>query len=222
MCCGLNCRIVPPLPADNVFYAMVQGRHSFGLFRSSEGNVQVGWTLHGDEERDWRTVNWPQQLVAAAPPWLADYFRAQAETIEEPTLFSVTVGRAPQWSVPGLLLLGDAVHPMSPIRAQGINMALRDAIVATNHLVPILTGTADPTDIDVVLPRIQAERDPEIIRIQQLQRSELAQGELLRNDGLLRQAVGMLTPVLGLGVRRSWVQRQRQLRQGVTSVTLRV
>ena len=27
---------------------------------------------------------------------------------------------------------------MSPIRAQGINMALRDAIVAANHLVPAL------------------------------------------------------------------------------------
>jgi len=44
----------------------------------------------------------------------------------------------PNWYAPGLLLLGDAVHPMSPIRAQGINMALRDVIVAANHLVTLL------------------------------------------------------------------------------------
>jgi 2-polyprenyl-6-methoxyphenol hydroxylase-like FAD-dependent oxidoreductase len=31
---------------------------------------------------------------------------------------------------------------MSPIRAQGINMALRDSIVAANYLVPLLQAEA--------------------------------------------------------------------------------
>ncbi|MEY4808469.1 MAG: hypothetical protein RLZZ206_2858, partial [Cyanobacteriota bacterium] len=41
---------------------------------------------------------------------------------------------------PGLLLLGDAAHPMSPLRAQGLNMALRDALVAAERLLPLLCG----------------------------------------------------------------------------------
>jgi hypothetical protein len=39
-----------------------------------------------------------------------------------------------------LLLLGDAAHPMSPLRAQGLNMALRDALVAAELLLPVLCG----------------------------------------------------------------------------------
>ena len=81
-------------------------------------------------------------------------------------------GRCPRWYAPGLLLLGDAVHPMSPIRAQGINMALRDVIVATKYLVFLLyeraTDAAIDAAIDAVLPQIQAEREPEIIRAQPL------------------------------------------------------
>ena len=42
---------------------------------------------------------------------------------------NVIVGRCTSWSRQGLLLLGDAAHPMAPIRAQGINLALRDVIV---------------------------------------------------------------------------------------------
>ena len=100
----------PSLPVDNVFYSVVQGRHAFGLFRSSEGHLQVGWALHNDDPRDWKTVHWPEQLAAASPPWLATHFRTYADTIERPVLLSVTVGRAPRWHVPGVLLLGDAVH----------------------------------------------------------------------------------------------------------------
>ena len=210
----------PYLPAENVFYSIVQGRHAFGLFRSSEGHVQLGWALHKNDSRDWKTVNWPAKLAAAAPTWLAAHLRSCTETIERPVLLSVTVGRAPRWYVPGVLLLGDAAHPMSPIRAQGINMALRDAIVATNYLVPAWRGADHAATIDAVLPQIQAERDPEIMRIQQLQQAEVAQGERLRNNTLMRQAVRWLAPWLRGGVRRSWLQRQHQLRQGVTEVIL--
>jgi 2-polyprenyl-6-methoxyphenol hydroxylase-like FAD-dependent oxidoreductase len=102
-----------------------------------------------------------------------------------------------------LLLLGDAVHPMSPIRAQGINMALRDVIVAANHLVPLLREGATDAAIDAVLPHIQAEREPEIIRAQQLQCEEAAQAELLRKSALLRWGASQLAPLLGKGVRHS-------------------
>lgn len=212
----------PTVPTANEFHSVITGRHAFGLFRSSEGELQVGWVLHREEAKVWKTVHWPERLAAASPPWLAAHFRAYAETIARPMLLSVIVGRAPRWFAPGLLLLGDAVHPMSPIRAQGINMALRDAIVAANHLVPLLKGKRDLDALDAVLPQIQAEREPEIIRVQHLQRTEMAQGELLRENGLIRQVASGLAPILGRVVKRSWVRRQRQLRQGVTAVRLRV
>jgi 2-polyprenyl-6-methoxyphenol hydroxylase-like FAD-dependent oxidoreductase len=111
---------------------------------------------------------------------------------------------------------------MSPIRAQGINMALRDVIVAANHLVPLLREGATDVAIDAVLPQIQAFREPEIIRAQQLQSQEAAQAELLRKSALLRWGASQLAPLLGKLVRHSWLARQRQLRQGVTQIQLTV
>jgi 2-polyprenyl-6-methoxyphenol hydroxylase-like FAD-dependent oxidoreductase len=208
--------------SENIFYSIVRDRHAFGLFRSSEGNLQVGWALHEDAPIDWKQADWPEILASASPPWLAEHIRTHAETIERPILLSVVVGRCPCWYAPGLLLLGDAVHPMSPIRAQGINMALRDVIVAANHLVPPLRDGATDAAIDAVLPKIQAEREPEIVRAQQLQRQEAAQAELLRKSALLRWGASQLAPLLGKRVRHSWLQRQRQLRQGVTQIQLTV
>lgn len=208
--------------SENIFYTIVRARYAFGLFRGSEGNLQVGWALHEDAPIDWKQVDWSIVLAEVSPPWLAEHFRTHAETIERPVLLSVVVGRCPRWHAPGLLLLGDAVHPMSPIRAQGINMALRDVIVAANHLVPLLRDGAKDAAIDAVLPQIQAEREPEIIRAQQLQSQEAAQAELLRKNALLRWAASRLAPLLGNLVRYSWLARQRQLRQGVTQIHLTV
>ncbi len=212
----------PQFAAENIFYSILQDQQGFGLFRSSEGNLQVGWGLEAKDAINWKQVDWAQKLALASPPWLAAHFQTYADTIERPVLLSVVVGYCPDWSVPGLLLLGDAAHPMSPIRAQGINMALRDAIVAANYLVPLLQKNSSQAAIDAALPQIQAERSPEILRVQQLQAQEAAQGQKLTNSALLRWIVSRFGPLLRQRVRQSWLDRQHQLRQGVTNVKLRV
>ena len=212
----------PRFESENVFYSILNGRHAFGLFRGSEGNLQLGWALHEGDDMDWKQIDWSIQLASVSPPWLAEHFREKAETIERPVLLSVVVGRCPRWYVPGLLLLGDAAHPMSPIRAQGINMALRDVIVAANHLVPLLRQRSEHADIDATLPQIQAEREPEIVRSQQLQSHEASLAQRLGKSALLRWVASNLPNVLRKLVRQSWLARQRELRQGVTQIQLTV
>lgn len=210
----------PRFASENVFYSIVDDHHAFGVFCSSEGNLQVGWTLSKTFTQDWKVDNWGEIFANASPAPLAEHFRAFATTIEKPVLLSVVVGLCPRWYKSGLLLLGDAAHPMSPIRAQGINMALRDVIVATNHLVPVLSSGI--TDIDAVLPQIQLLREPEIIRVQKLQAQEAAQAELLGKSALLRWGVSQFAPVIRYPIRLSWLKRQRQLRQGTTQIELSV
>lgn len=41
-----------------------------------------------------------------------------------------------RWHLPGLLLIGDAAHVMSPVGGVGINYAIQDAVAAANILVP--------------------------------------------------------------------------------------
>jgi len=206
--------------SENVFYLILNGDRAFSLFRGSEGNIQVGWTLH-DTSAKWKQIDWSKMFASVSPTGLAEYFRQNAEAIERPVLLSVVVGCCPRWYVPGLLLLGDAAHPMSPIRAQGINMALRDVIVAANHLVPVLHASKY-TGIDAALSQIQAEREPEIVRVQELQKEELTQGQLLIKSTLLQSIVSQLAPLIGKRIRQSWLKRQHLLRQGVTKVKLTV
>jgi 2-polyprenyl-6-methoxyphenol hydroxylase-like FAD-dependent oxidoreductase len=212
----------PAFEAENVFYSVLRGEAAFGVFQGSEGNLQVGWSLNRDKPIEWQKVDWAEKLAAASPEWLASHFRAQKDAIERPLLLSIVVGRCPQWHRPGVLLLGDAAHPMSPIRAQGINMALRDVIVATNHLVPVLQQSPNLAAIDAALAQIQAEREPEIIEIQRLQQAEVAQAELMHNYPILRHAVSRLAPIIGGRIRHRWLDRQLQLRRGFTQVDLKV
>ncbi len=207
--------------SKNIFYSILQGRERFGLFRASSGQFHIGWGLHADDNYDWQQVDWVEKLAATSPPWLAEHILEHRQSLTKPMLLSVVVGRCDRWSVPGLLLLGDAVHPMSPIRAQGINMAFRDVIVAINHLVPLLTqSSANLSKIDAALPQIQLEREPEIIRIQQLQAQEVGQAELLHNYAFLRWGAKTFATIIRPGIRASWLRRQKQLRQGVTKVFL--
>jgi 2-polyprenyl-6-methoxyphenol hydroxylase-like FAD-dependent oxidoreductase len=46
----------------------------------------------------------------------------------------VEVSRVRQWYRPGLLLIGDAAHTMSPVAGVGISLAIQDAAVASNVL----------------------------------------------------------------------------------------
>lgn len=60
---------------------------------------------------------------------------------QQVSLLSVESSRCPRWYLPGLLLIGDAAHAMSPVGGLGINYAIQDAVVAANLLTkPILDG----------------------------------------------------------------------------------
>ena len=209
--------------SSNTFYSIVKGKDAYGLFRGSQNKLHIGWGLHADDDYSWKETDWTQKLIYASPDWLAKHIQTHQKSLTKPLLLSVVVGRCDRWYKPGLLLLGDAVHPMSPIRAQGINMAFRDAIVAANYLVPLLDRfDLDYKAIDAVLPQIQRDREPEIIRMQKLQAQEMAQAELLHNNAFLRWGATTFAPIIRPGIRASWLRRQKQMRRGVTNVRLNI
>lgn len=69
-------------------------------------------------------------------------------------LLSVEADRCRRWYRPGLLLIGDAAHVMSPVGGVGINMAIHDAVVAANVLTPrLLLGWVRSSDLAAVQRR---------------------------------------------------------------------
>ncbi|BAZ09364.1 putative monooxygenase, FAD-binding protein [Calothrix sp. NIES-4071] len=209
---------------ENTFYAVSNGDKSFGLFHGAEeGKLHLSWILFPDKsqyEIDQKPAQWAPIFASVAPSWMAEHIVKSADTIERPIKLSVVVGRCPSWYAPGVMLLGDAAHPMSPIRAQGINVALRDVIVTVNHLVPLLQAKATGAEIDAALANIQAERTPEIIRAQQLQSEEADQAEILRKYAFIRPILFFGARLLRKKIRHNWVERQHEMRVGVTQVSL--
>lgn len=72
------------------------------------------------------------------------------------SLLSVESSRCDTWHAPGLLLIGDAAHVMSPVGGVGINYAVQDAVVAANTLFqPLLAGEVP----DRLLAQVQRRRE---------------------------------------------------------------
>jgi 2-polyprenyl-6-methoxyphenol hydroxylase-like FAD-dependent oxidoreductase len=77
------------------------------------------------------------------------------------SLLSVESSRCPKWYRPGLLLIGDAAHVMSPVGGVGINYAIQDAVVAANVLSgPLKAAQSQLKDLDVrYLAAVQHQRE---------------------------------------------------------------
>jgi hypothetical protein len=97
-------------------------------------------------------------------------------------------------------------------------MALRDAWVASVHLVPLLRSGATGATLDQVLATIEAERQPEITALQHLQAAEANRGELLSHQAWLRCGLALAAPIVGPAVAAHWIHQQQPLRLGLAAL----
>jgi 2-polyprenyl-6-methoxyphenol hydroxylase-like FAD-dependent oxidoreductase len=94
-----------------------------------------------------------RERLAAFAPVLADRV-AELDSWDKIKLLTVIVDRLRNWHRPGLLCIGDAAHAMSPIGGIGINLAIQDAVAASNILAaPLLAGTVDGGTLGAVQRR---------------------------------------------------------------------
>jgi 2-polyprenyl-6-methoxyphenol hydroxylase-like FAD-dependent oxidoreductase len=89
-------------------------------------------------------------------PWLGDRLDGLTD-FSQLTLLNVRITRLPSWYRPGLLLLGDAAHVISPVGGNGINIAVADAADAGNTLAGPL-ASADPAAIDAAARAFEVRR----------------------------------------------------------------
>lgn len=94
--------------------------------------------------------------LAGAVPAIADRVGELREW-KQISVLSVESSRLKRWYKPGLLLIGDAAHVMSPVGGVGINYAIQDAVVASNVLGQKLRAGM-PVEIGD-LDRVQRSRE---------------------------------------------------------------
>ena len=107
-------------------------------FRKSISEIEPNFTKHVESLKEWNQCS----------------------------LLSVESSRCPVWHMPGLLVIGDAAHVMSPVGGVGINYAVQDAVVAANVLTfPLLNREVHERD----LAEVQRQREWPTRVIQKIQ-----------------------------------------------------
>jgi 2-polyprenyl-6-methoxyphenol hydroxylase-like FAD-dependent oxidoreductase len=102
-------------------------------------------------------------------------------------MLTVVIDRLRRWHAPGVLLIGDAAHAMSPMGGVGVNLAVQDAVAAARILAPHLAaaeaGGAIPgalfKSLESQMRRVQARRLYPTLATQILQRA-LGRGVITR------------------------------------------
>ena len=192
-------------------------------YPTADGQLQVGMVIPKGGFAALRARGkdqWTEELIAAFPAYLADHLRAHRELVAGATLLDVVCGRLTEWTAPGLLLIGDAAHPMSPVGGQGVNIALRDALVAANHLCPVLMAGSDPSAVDAAARQVRDERWPEIVAVQDMQQTH-ARGLISPNSWRSRLVNRLLPWLVRTGLLQ-WLQRKefRVMSEGAVPVKL--
>jgi 6-methylpretetramide 4-monooxygenase len=153
-----------PTDENDLVYVTVRGPSVAIAFPSRRRRMQVGWLIPKGSFSIFRARPLDEVLnglIACAPTEAADVLRRELTDVASLALLPIASEQVTRWWRPGLLLIGDAAHPMSPVAAQGINVAVQDAVVAARRLA----GAVDLPDIDRALASIQQEREHAVRRI---------------------------------------------------------
>lgn len=158
-----------------------------------------------------------KERVVAAVPKLIPNIDA-VKSFDDVKLLTVKVDRLNQWAKPGLVMIGDSAHAMSPIGGVGINLAIQDAVAAAN----LLSGPlADGELRDDMLPsvrktRLWAVRVTQFIQVQaqnrlvapMVKQSTAGKGvptplKIISRIGFLRK---LMARFVGIGVRAEHIR----------------
>ncbi|TEA78753.1 FAD-dependent oxidoreductase [Allopusillimonas ginsengisoli] len=201
----------------------VAGRGGFLVLLNRNDYWQVACVIPKGQAEEWRRkpIEQFRNNIARRCAMLTPHVDA-IQSWDDVKLLEVRVDRLRRWHRPGLLLIGDAAHAMSPIGGVGINLAIQDAVAAANILGPVLQGQS-PVE-EHMLAAVQKRRmlpTRLMQRVQLIMQRRLIEPALAaKDDGQAARAPAIarfLTKsrlirtiparIFGLGFRREHVRR---------------
>jgi 2-polyprenyl-6-methoxyphenol hydroxylase-like FAD-dependent oxidoreductase len=159
-----------PLRAVNVIHTgrIYVGNGRFMAMANRGSYWQIGYSLEKGKYKQLRSrgIDAFRNSIVELAPWLTSTID-ELQDWKQTSLLSVEISRVSRWYRPGLLLIGDAAHVMSPVFGVGINYAIQDAVVAANVVGPRLqVGSLSIQD----LAQVQLRREFATRVMQTLQR----------------------------------------------------
>jgi len=185
---------------EGTFGRITAGRFAAMIDRGDYWQVAYAIPKGADAKLRAQSIDTLRESVADLMPFLADRTH-ELRGWDDVRSLEVQVNRLRRWHAPGLLLIGDAAHAMSPIGGVGINLAIQDAVAAANLLVePLRSGRVT----ERALARVRRRRWLPTVVTQTVQRvvQRRLLGPVLQGQGP-GAALGPLRRVARLGfVRR--------------------
>ncbi len=176
-------------------------------------HYQLGYVIAKGSYRELRDAGLEklQESLATLAPELDDRLDT-LQSWQQISVLSVESSCLRKWHLPGLLLIGDAAHVMSPVAGVGINYAIQDAIVSANllsqplraarvddaHLAAVQSARYLPTR---VIQAFQAFVQRQIVRQALNSNAAFKPPPALRLPGLRT----LPTYLIGFGIRRAHV-----------------
>jgi 2-polyprenyl-6-methoxyphenol hydroxylase-like FAD-dependent oxidoreductase len=120
---------------------------------------QISLTLKkGVDYKTWKANGIEAMRAAIAD--MVPQFKDRMESIDwkDTSLLPVELKQTQQWYRDGVLVIGDAAHIMSPFGGIGINLAIRDAVIAANTLAaPLMAQKVTVRHLKKVQDRVMWE-----------------------------------------------------------------
>ncbi|MFF3838326.1 FAD-dependent monooxygenase [Streptomyces sp. NPDC001930] len=135
------------------------------------GLVRVGLNIPKGGLKEFRRlgVGALRSRLASLVPELAPAAEEHITDWSSMMLLDIFTTSVPQWSRPGLVLMGDAAHTLSPVLGQGVNHAVIDAVTLARLVAPVLDAPVRSGRLDAATLRFQQLRGPHVERARKVQ-----------------------------------------------------
>jgi 2-polyprenyl-6-methoxyphenol hydroxylase-like FAD-dependent oxidoreductase len=124
-------RLPRPASWDQDTYAVriAAGAHMV-LIPTVPDQLRIGFNIPKGALRQWRAQGMSAlyQRFDQLAPELSETVREHINTWSDMALLDIFTAVVPSWSAPGVVLIGDAAHTLSPILGLGVHHALVDAV----------------------------------------------------------------------------------------------
>lgn len=111
--------------------------------------IRVGFNIPKGGLRELRKegIGALHERIDELAPELSEGVREHVRGWSDTSMLDIFTAVVPEWSIPGLVLMGDAAHTLTPVLGQGVNQAIVDAIT----LAPLVSRALVARDPEAAL-----------------------------------------------------------------------
>ncbi|MEU6093113.1 FAD-dependent oxidoreductase [Streptomyces sp. NPDC047085] len=156
---------------DRTYRIRIHG-DQHGLFIPTHpDSVRVGFNIPKGGLKELRAKGLPalyERLDRLAPE-LSDAVRAEIRAWSDTSMLDIFTTLVPRWSCPGLVLMGDSAHTLTPILGQGVNHAIIDAVTLAPLVERAFAGGGSVASLSRATEEFQRSREESVSKSRGLQ-----------------------------------------------------